>query len=155
MNGYPLGIWLNVLCKEGMVEKAEWVLKKEIENGLAPDVVLYNTMVSEYCRIGDVNGAIWTVDQFEKHQLRPNCITFNLLVNKAHCELKDFNGAYARHREMFENGFLLNFSICSELVTGLRKEGMLQEARIICSEMSSRGMDGWRTYEDLFAVAKV
>lgn len=56
---------------------------------------------------------------------------------------------------MLENGFLPNVCICNELSTGLRKEGRLQEAQSICSEMIANGMDNLDTNEDLSDVAKM
>jgi len=39
---------------------------------------------------------------------------------------------------MFDSGFILNDCICSQLISGLREEGMLHEAEIVSSELTSR-----------------
>ncbi|KAL4318643.1 hypothetical protein GQ457_18G004890 [Hibiscus cannabinus] len=86
--------------------------------------------------------------------LVPKADTYDLLI-KGYCEHKDFIGAYPWYREMFENHFLPRLSTCKELVIGLRGQGRLQEAQIICLEMKAKGMDNWSTNEDLLAAAKI
>ena len=72
-----------------------------------------------------------------------------------HCKQKDFLGAYIWYREMLENDLYPPIAICNELLSGLREEGKLEEVRIICSEMSVKGVHDWSLNEDLHAVAKV
>ena len=55
---------------------------------------------------------------------------------------------------MFENGFIPSFCIYNELTNGLKQEGKLKEAQILCSEISIVGKDAW-TNEDQSAVAKM
>ena len=83
----------------------------------------------------------------------PKANTYNILV-KGHCERKDFTRAYVWYREMADNSFLLNACTCNELTIGLPKEGRLQEAQIVYSEMKVKLMDDWSTANDLSAVAK-
>ena len=56
---------------------------------------------------------------------------------------------------MVDNGYLPDIGSRNELVSGLRKQGRLQETNVICSEMSSKGIDDWCTDKDLSAVAKM
>lgn len=56
---------------------------------------------------------------------------------------------------MVDKCFLQAASLCNELISSLKKEGRLEEAQIIYSGMSVRGLDDWRMDEGLSASAKL
>ncbi|KAJ6773253.1 ATPASE EXPRESSION PROTEIN 3 [Salix koriyanagi] len=137
----------------GHVQKAFALQQEMVDMGIRPDNKTYNSLILGHLKEGKLSETKDLVDDMKVKGLIPEADTYNLLI-KGHCDLKDFNGAYVWYREMLENGFLPNVCICNELSTGLRKEGSLQEAQSICSEMIANGMDDLDTNEDLSAVAK-
>jgi pentatricopeptide repeat protein len=138
----------------GHVQKAFSLQKEMVDMGVRPDNKTYNSLILGHLKEGKLSETKDLVDDMKAKGLIPEADTYSLLI-QGHCDLKDFNGAYVWYREMLENGFLPNVCICNELSTGLRKDGRLQEAQSICSEMIANGMDNLDTNEDLSDVAKM
>ena len=57
------------------------------------------------------------------------------------CKLKGYKAAYGWYREMVESGFKLGANLCNELGSGLKSEGMAEDAQVIYSEMGVKGLD--------------
>ncbi|OMO68217.1 hypothetical protein COLO4_29826 [Corchorus olitorius] len=171
------GSLINSLCKDGKLLEADLTFRDMISRGVLPNVLIYNMLIDGYCTVGKLKDAFRFYDEMVEGETRPTIVTYNTLMNglckkgrtkglgpKAdtynlligeYCEQKDFVGAYFWYREMFENNFLPSFTACNELVIGLREQGRLQEADIICSEMKAKGMDDSSSDEGVAAVAKV
>ncbi|XWS43470.1 hypothetical protein CRYUN_Cryun16bG0106900 [Craigia yunnanensis] len=113
----------------------------------------YTSLILGHFRRGNLSEIKNLVSDMKAKGFVPKADTYNLLI-RGYCEQKDFIEAYVWYREMFENHFLPRFTTCKELMTGLRKQGRLQEAQIISSEMKAKGMDDWSSDESLSAVAK-
>ncbi|KAF3955075.1 hypothetical protein CMV_019672 [Castanea mollissima] len=125
-------------CSEEDMLLADYLFYEMLGMGFSPDGVVYNAIIHSYAKYGDV-------------QILQKAFA---LHREGHCERKDFTGAYVWYRDMADNGFLLNACTCNKLTAGLRREGRLREAQIVCSEMKVKLMDDWSTADDLSAVAK-
>lgn len=127
-------------AEDGNVPKAMSLHQQMVDQGVDSDKVTYNCLILAYLRDRRVSETKHLVDDMKAKGLVPKVDTYNILV-KGHCDLKDFNGAYFWYREMVDGGLLLNASMCYQLISGLREEGMLREAQIVSSELSSRGLN--------------
>lgn len=127
-------------AEDGNVLKAVSLHQQMLDQGVDSDKVTYNCLILAYLRDGRVSEIKHIVEDMKAKGLIPKTDTYSILV-KGHCDLKDFNGAYFWYREMIDVGLSLNARICSLLISGLREEGMLPEAQIVSSELSSRGLN--------------
>ncbi|KAL7096783.1 hypothetical protein ACP275_10G101300 [Erythranthe tilingii] len=133
----------------GDIQKAN-VLCSEMSNlGILPDKMTYNSLITGCLKEGNLHGAKDLFDDMIAKEVGPNDGTFNTLI-EGHCKVKDFDGASVWYREMLKIGFLPSVAVCNELVSGLRDEGRVKEAEIICSEMSMKGVRE-TSHEDLLA----
>jgi pentatricopeptide repeat protein len=124
-------------AEDGNVLKATSMHQQMVDQGVDSDKVTYNCLILAHLRDRRVSEIKHIFDDMKAKGLVPKTDTYKILV-KGHCDLKDFNGAYFWYREMFDAGFILNDRICYQLISGLREEGMLHEAQIVSSELSSR-----------------
>ncbi|KAE8654131.1 Thioredoxin superfamily protein [Hibiscus syriacus] len=133
---------IHLYSEHGDVENAFSLYHKMIDQGISPDKMTYNSLILGQFKRGNLLEIKDLVGDMRSKGLVPKCDTYDLVI-KGYCEHKDFIGAYTWCREMLESHFLPLFTTCNELVIGLRKEGRLQEAQIICSELKAKGMDYW------------
>ncbi|KAK9024554.1 hypothetical protein V6N11_004712 [Hibiscus sabdariffa] len=128
-----------------------------IENGCAPDIFSYNTMINGYCKVKRLDKAMELFHEISRKGLIPNNVTYNTLMqSKLEEALKLFqamrnNGleldivpysilmdglCKARHinvaKELFykllENGLKPHVYTCTIMINGFLKEGLLDEA---------------------------
>lgn len=144
---------IHCYAEHGDVQKALVLHSEMVDQGIRPDKMTYNSLIFGHLREGKLSKVKELVNDMKVKGLIPKADTYNILV-KGYCNLKDFGGAYIWYREMFENGFIPSFCIYNELTNGLKQEGKLKEAQILCSEISIVGKDAW-TNEDQSAVAKM
>ncbi|KAL0338572.1 UNVERIFIED_CONTAM: Pentatricopeptide repeat-containing protein, mitochondrial [Sesamum angustifolium] len=135
------------VCKKDGLDLLEKIVKEMSHWNLTPDRILDYGALER----GNVQGARDLFDDMMAKGLAPSDGIFNTLI-EGHCKLKDFEGAYMWYKEMLKIGFLPCISVCNELLSGLRAEGRFQEAEIICSEMSIKGVDDLRLQDDLSAA---
>ncbi|CAK9138390.1 unnamed protein product [Ilex paraguariensis] len=103
---------------------------------------------------GDVKKAFALHHEMLNRGIHPDRMTYNSLIMGCFKEGKfqEANNIVGDMKTGGLNGFLPSFSICNVLTSGLREEGKLEEAAIICSEMSLKRLGDWSTSEYLAAV---
>ncbi|KAK0592757.1 hypothetical protein LWI29_024882 [Acer saccharum] len=121
INSYTCSILLNVLCKQGKIEKAEEILGKEMENGHVPNVVMFNTIMNGYCR-REIDKAEKWVKKIAEKGISPNLETHNTLIN-----------GYGR-MDLFDR--------CFQILEEMEYLGMKPnvEAEIVLKDMEDRGV---------------
>ncbi|KAI4332998.1 hypothetical protein L6164_017856 [Bauhinia variegata] len=72
---------INGLCRIGLTEKADWLIREMIELGPSPNRVTYNTLIKGYCRINNIDKALYLFSTMENVGIQPNRVTCNTLVH--------------------------------------------------------------------------
>ncbi|GFY82705.1 nucleotide-diphospho-sugar transferases superfamily protein [Actinidia rufa] len=124
------------------------VLKAQCCRGILPNAQIYHILINSHCTAGKLKDAFRFLDEMLRKEIVPTVVTYNAFIHGL-CK----KNRVAEAEEL--NGYLPDIGSCNELVSGLRKQGRLQETHLICSEMSSKGIDDWCTDDDLSAVAKM
>ncbi|KAK9166731.1 hypothetical protein Scep_001922 [Stephania cephalantha] len=68
-------------CKMGELGEASKLLGKMLDNGIAPDVVTYNTLTSGFCKEGRVEEAFKINDQMSRRGIVPDEVSNTTLVD--------------------------------------------------------------------------
>lgn len=93
-------------------------------------------MILGHVRRGNLSEIKNLASDMKAKGLVPKGDPYNLVI-KGYSDQNDFTEAYVWYREMIENRFLPRFTTCEELLTGLRMQGKLDEAQIICLEIKA------------------
>ncbi|KAL4204058.1 hypothetical protein AMTRI_Chr01g130280 [Amborella trichopoda] len=136
--------------KEGNLQGAFMLKEEMFENGILPDVVTYNLLISELCSFGHVRG--YDPDKFtytelirglcvsgkmhEAHELLVKMKNMDVPVDhvphpiliRKYCKEKQLDIAFDLYEEMFEKGLRSKACTYHTLITELTKNGFFKEA---------------------------
>ncbi|KAG5558303.1 hypothetical protein RHGRI_008284 [Rhododendron griersonianum] len=110
-----------------------------LENGLVPTEVIYNTIVNGYCRAKEMDKALSTVEQMEIHGLKPSCITFNTLISKF-CDSGNMVEATEWVKKMAGRGVAPDSQTYNILIDGYGRSCQFESCFQILEEMESNGV---------------
>lgn len=73
---------LDVCARSGEISRAEPLLKQMVEQGLAPSVITYSTVIKAYCGANMLEQAFKLFEEMKSHtNLDPDEVTFNTLMD--------------------------------------------------------------------------
>ncbi|KAK4387473.1 hypothetical protein Sango_2353900 [Sesamum angolense] len=91
-----------------------------INQGLRPDVVTYNNLISGLCKMQRIQEAYNLFEKLESEGVRPDTITYNILIGY-YCKAGLFEQAYALLDRGVASGLTPNTVTWHILVTNLLK----------------------------------
>lgn len=126
---------IDCYVKHGDIEKANSLCTEMFNNGILLDKTAYHSLIA-----GCLEGATDLFNNRIGKGLAPSDNTFNMLI-QGHCKMNDIEGAFMWYKEMLKMGLHPSVSACNILLSGLKQEGRLEEAEIVCSGMSMKDVD--------------
>ncbi|CAN8300677.1 unnamed protein product [Cochlearia groenlandica] len=135
---------LNGLCKAGLVDKADVLLREMWEMGPCPNSVSYNTFIKGLCSVNNVDKALYLFSTLEgKYGIKPNRVTCNIIVH-ALCQ-KGLIGSSNNSTKLFEEildgsqgkSAPLDIVTCTILMDRYFKNGNVVQALELWKEMLS------------------
>ncbi|XP_074303428.1 uncharacterized protein LOC141637917 isoform X1 [Silene latifolia] len=127
-------VLLNLLCSEGNLKKAGYLLEKMEQAGYAPNAVTYNTMLSSYCKKRQYKSACFIMDQMNNKGVQADVCTYNVLIGKL-CKSRRSAKGYLMLRRMRNQKVLPNAVTYNTLINGFVKEEKLGIATKVFEEM--------------------
>ncbi|GAQ78233.1 putative Pentatricopeptide repeat domain containing protein [Klebsormidium nitens] len=107
--------------------------------GVAPDPVVYNTLLKACTRGGQPGEAVRIFHQMQADGLEPTLVGFNTLLD-AHAETGGWQEAYGVLAEMREAGFRLDVISFNTLVKACCRAGQLREGLKVLPQMRAAGL---------------
>ncbi|GAA0164359.1 hypothetical protein LIER_43681 [Lithospermum erythrorhizon] len=117
----------------GNVEDVKELIEEMSNNGLVPDAITYNYLMTSYCKRNSMDEAIKVFDDLESNGCQPNAATFRTLVFHL-CK----NGRFETAHDFFKKSVVAHkipdFNTLKYLVEGLVKNSKTEEAKemILC-----------------------
>lgn len=126
-------------CKIGEIERAEEFFKEMGLNGIESTCTTYEHLINGYCKMGNVDSARLVYEDMRRKNFRTNASTVEVLIG-VFCEkngvleaLEVLRGAL-RHIDFCPTGKSYEF-----LITGLCRDGRMEEALKLQAEMVGKG----------------
>ena len=128
---------VNGLCKAGKLNKAGDVIEDMKAWGFSLNMVTYNTLIDEYCKMGRV-GKMYKVESILKdmvaNQVCSNEVTYNILID-GFCKDENVSTARKVFEEMQRQCLRANMITYNSLINGLCWDGKLDEVISLRNEM--------------------
>ena len=102
---------MKVLCGNGCLSEAEGLLHKLRDEGLTPDVISYNTLISAYMQYRSVDKTLELYDEMKGLAVEPNISTYYTLISMRSIEGKTQEVVKLCHQMLQMNARLL---LCSK-----------------------------------------
>ncbi|XP_024178293.2 pentatricopeptide repeat-containing protein At2g15630, mitochondrial [Rosa chinensis] len=132
-------IMINVLCKEGKLNKAKEFLGFMRFWGLSqPTVVTYNTIIHGFCLRGRVGGAQMIFGAMKGRGVQRDSYTYGLLISGM-CKERRLDEASGLFDKMLEIGLLPSAVTYNTLIDGYCNKGDLDKAFGYRDEMVNKG----------------
>ncbi|XVE96694.1 hypothetical protein REPUB_Repub02eG0244800 [Reevesia pubescens] len=117
-------ILINVLCVEGKLKKAGYLLRKMEDSGYAPTVVTYNILLNWFCKKGKYKLAFELIDHMGSKGIEADVCTYNMLIDNL-CRNDRSAKAYLLLKRMRKRRISPNEITYNTLISGFVKEGKI------------------------------
>ncbi|KAK9005260.1 hypothetical protein V6N11_042703 [Hibiscus sabdariffa] len=111
-----------------------------IDNGCAPNIVSYSTMINGYCKVKRFDEAMEFFHEISQKGRIPDNITYNTLMQYM-LQLRRVSTANEFLRKMLASGQVPDMVTCSILLNGLCKTGKLEEALEFFQALQNNGLE--------------
>ncbi|XP_057489733.1 pentatricopeptide repeat-containing protein At3g22670, mitochondrial-like [Actinidia eriantha] len=128
-----------ILSKAGRLNDARKVFEDMSKQGVRPDVVTYNSLITTPCEHLQEDIALKLLWEMDTSWCNPDLRTYAPLL-KMFCRKKRMKVLSFLLKCMFENDVSLELETYSLLVRGLGKCGKVEHACLFFEEMVSRGL---------------
>ncbi|CBI18522.3 unnamed protein product, partial [Vitis vinifera] len=130
-------IMIDVLCKEGHLDKALDLCAFVKKKGIALNIYAYNSVINGLCRQGCLVQAFRLFDSLEKIDLVPSEITYATLIDSL-CKEGCLLDAKQLFEKMVIKGFNPNVRVYNSLIDGYCKFGNMEEALNLLIDLKAR-----------------
>lgn len=130
-------IMIDVLCKEGHLDKALDLCAFVKKKGIALNIYAYNSVINGLCRQGCLVQAFRLFDSLEKIDLVPSEITYATLIDSL-CKEGCLLDAKQLFEKMVVKGFNPNVRVYNSLIDGYCKFGNMEEALNLLIDLKAR-----------------
>ena len=139
-NGHSLSIMANCYCRLGRVDLGFAVLSYMIKLGYRPSIVTFNTLINGFIHIHRLGNAIQLLDKIVKLGYEPDLVVYGIMF-RGLCRTGDNLGALKLLRDMESHAHCTpNIVIYSTIIDSLSKDGLINEAVNLFSEMQVKGI---------------
>ncbi|KAM7493293.1 hypothetical protein LguiB_027902 [Lonicera macranthoides] len=129
---------LECLCKEKCLDKALLLFKMVEDDGLVPDIVIYNIFVDGMCKVGKLDAAKELLLSLLVKGLRPDTRSCAIMINRL-CKEGKLKEANEFLNKMEEKGCLPNGCTYNILVQAFLQNGEIGKAIELLCVMNDRG----------------
>ncbi|KAK9088226.1 hypothetical protein Scep_027308 [Stephania cephalantha] len=145
-NSATFSIIFIALCKEGMVNKAHYLLEVMIQNGVEPDVSMYNRLMDGYCLQGKMEEAVKAFDSVQEDWMTPigkgvipDAVTYSTLIQGL-CKVGRVTDAEVPFNKMQIYGQIPDLFAYGALIGGLCYNKHFNEAMTLFHELETNGL---------------
>lgn len=131
---YTFGILMKGLCRTNRIAEGFKLLMQFKSSGLAPNPVIYNTLIHALCRNGKVGRARSLMSEMDC----PNDVTFNIMIS-AYCGEGNYLQAMVMLEKCFDLGFIPDVVAVTKIVDILCNEARFSEAVEILNRVEDKG----------------
>ncbi|KAJ9550477.1 hypothetical protein OSB04_014522, partial [Centaurea solstitialis] len=155
-NEFPFGLLIRGYCRAGHASQGLELLEVMSSMEVAPNIVVYNTLVSTFCKDGKTDEAGKLVERIREDGLvpndlrdmqvdkelglpQPNTITYNLMLD-GFCKEGMIEEAKILVESVKESGVSLEVESYNIWLLGLVRNAKLLEAQLVLNEMAEKGI---------------
>lgn len=109
---------------------------KMIDSGYTPDRLTYHLLMKMLCEEGKLNLAVQVSREMRHAGYDMDLATCTMLVHLL-CKMHRFEDAFVEFEDMIRRGIIPQYLTFKRLNSALKKQGMVEMARKLCSLMSS------------------
>ena len=132
---YTFGILMKGLCLTNRIGEGFKLLQLiKSSRGVAPNTVIYYTLLHALCRNGKVGRARSLLNEMGE----PNDVTFNILIS-GYCKEENLVQALVMLEKSFAMGFVTDVVTVTKVVEGLCNAGRVTEAAEVVDRVESMG----------------
>lgn len=131
---YTYGILMKGLCLTNRIGDGFKLLQIMKSRGVAPNTVIYNTLLHALCKNGKVGRARSLMSEMKQ----PNDVTFNILIS-AYCNEKKLIQSLVLLEKCFGLGLVPDVVTVTKVMEVLCDEGRVTEALEVVERVESRG----------------
>jgi leucine-rich PPR motif-containing protein len=133
IDGYIDRNFDNISAKE-FIRPIQQLFDQMLENNVQPDAYTFTHMIAGYAKVGDDTKALEMHDMMKKYGFKPDKYAIGALIN-AYMNVGKIDTAL----EYFEK-VNQDMVMCSTIISGLFKNGRIQQGREMFEEMYGKGM---------------
>lgn len=139
------------LSKFVLIDLMKGVFLDILNDGIAPNIYTYNSMINGYCKEGNIAEAGVYMSYMSRDGLDPDTHTYTSFI-LGHCRSNDIDRAYHVFLTMPQKGCRPNVVTYTVLIHGFCEHGRIDEALALFSKMAEDGCQPTvRTYTVLIA----
>ncbi|CAA7403448.1 unnamed protein product [Spirodela intermedia] len=131
---YTFGILMKGLCRTNRIAEGFKLLILFKSSGLAPNPVIYNTLIHALCR----NGKVGRARSLMSEMGCPNDVTFNIMIS-AYCGEGNYLQAMVMLEKCFDLGYIPDVVAVTKIVDILCNEARFSEAVEILNRVEDKG----------------
>ncbi|XP_054797175.1 pentatricopeptide repeat-containing protein At5g11310, mitochondrial [Prosopis cineraria] len=120
----------------GKVDEGMNLYTKMIESGYTPDRLTYHLLLKMLCEEGKLNLAVQVSKEMRHKGYDMDLATCTMLVHLL-CKMHRLEEAFAEFENMIRRGIVPQYLTFQRMNNALKKRGMIEMARKLCSLMSS------------------
>uniref|UniRef100_A0A0E0B776 Pentacotripeptide-repeat region of PRORP domain-containing protein n=1 Tax=Oryza glumipatula TaxID=40148 RepID=A0A0E0B776_9ORYZ len=128
----------NQICTEEMIQVAQGIIQDLEENGMVPDLHIYNGMINGLCRANKMDDAYSLLSVMDQTGILPNHVTYTILMNNQ-IRLGDINHAIQLFNSLNSDGCVFDKITYNTFIKGLSLAGRMKEALSFLLMMHKRG----------------
>ncbi|XP_057550475.1 putative pentatricopeptide repeat-containing protein At1g12700, mitochondrial [Amaranthus tricolor] len=139
-DGHSFSIMANCYCRLGRVDLGFAVLSYIIKLGYRPCIVTFTTLINGFIHIHRLGNAVQLLDKIVKLGYEPDLFVYGTMI-KGLCRTGDNLGALKLLRDMESHAHCMpGIVIYSTIIDSLYKDGLINEAVNLFSEMQVKGI---------------
>uniref|UniRef100_A0A0E0M521 Pentacotripeptide-repeat region of PRORP domain-containing protein n=1 Tax=Oryza punctata TaxID=4537 RepID=A0A0E0M521_ORYPU len=128
----------NQICTEEKIQAAQSIIQDLAENGMVPDLHIYNGMINGLCRANKMDDAYSLLSVMDQAGILPNNVTYTILMNNQ-IRLGDSNHAILLFNSLNSCGCVFDKITYNTFIKGLSLAGRTKEALSFFLMMHKRG----------------
>ncbi|KAL9297128.1 hypothetical protein ACSQ67_023024 [Phaseolus vulgaris] len=121
-------------CRDGKINRAEMLLSRMKEQGLAPNTNTYTTLVDGHCKAGNFERAYELMNVMNEEGFSPNVCTYNAIIDGL-CKKGRVQEAFNVLKSGFRNGLEADKVTYTILISEHCKQGEIKQALVLFNKM--------------------